>query len=158
MEALLDPGTVDIPDFNENKHMRCRFCPKFYDEGLKIFKITLKYKIIKVYEDIRSDPISMAIIKKIKLKCEPPFEVHLNYEVKDWLTNELNVRMSEANHNYSDSFIKIPVEQNIALSIDITSISEKSLTVKNVDLDIIHKDLIKKLGKNEFQQVDSLEE
>jgi hypothetical protein len=116
------------------------------------------YKIIKVYGDSRSDPISMKMTKMIKFKCDPPFEVILNYEVKDWLTNELNSRDSEVNESYLDSFIKVPINEDIPLSINITSISEKALAIKNIDLDIVNTKLISKASKNPFTQVDQLEE
>jgi len=68
MTNLSSNKTIKIPDFNESEDMRLRICPKFYDEGYKSFKVTLKYKIIKFYDGVRSDPISMTITKVIKLK------------------------------------------------------------------------------------------
>lgn len=78
--------------------------------------------------------------------------------MKDWLTNGLNVRESEANQNYLDSFIKVPVGEEVPLSIDVTSISEKSISIKNVELDILSTDVISKVSKNKFEPVETLDE
>ncbi|CAI2373283.1 unnamed protein product [Moneuplotes crassus] len=158
MRVLKEDSTIRIPDFSEKQQMRCRICPKFYEEGPKGFRLTLKYKIVKVYEDVRSDPIPMSITRIIKLSCEPPFKVELNYEVKDWLTNGLNVRESEANQSHLDSFIKVPVGEEVPLSIDVTSISAKPISIKNVELDILSTGMISKVSKNKFEPVETLDE
>jgi hypothetical protein len=158
METLSDDKIINLPDFDDKNDIRLRICPKFYNEGPKNFKVTMKYKIIKVYEESKSDPIPMTMTRLIKLRCDPPFKVTFDYEVKDWLTNELNVKDSEVNQNENESFVKVPVGERVPLSINITSISEKPMTVKNVDLDILSSTLIEKVSRNDFQQIDKLEE
>lgn len=158
MEFLEVNSSVEIPNFDESHNIRLRICPKFYNEGYKNFKVTLKYKIIKVYEESRSDPIPMTMTRVIKMKWEPPFQVSFDYEVKDWLTNELNLKDSEVNNNNTDSFIKVPVDEDVPLSVHINCVSEKAISIKNVDLDIVTKDVISKVSKNSFHEITGFEE
>lgn len=88
----------------------------------------------------------------------PPFSITFDYEVKDWLTNELNIRDSEVNFNENDVFVKIPVGNKTPMSVNITSISEKPMSIKNVDMDIVATDLICKISKGQFDQVDNVEQ
>ena len=131
---------------------------RLYNEGSKRFKASLKYKIIKVYDESKSDPIPMSISKLILLKCNPPFNIEFNYEIKDWLTNELNINEYEVNGSTSDFFVKLPIEEKIPLSISIASISEKPMTIQNVDIEIYNKNLFRKISRNEFSPVNMFEE
>lgn len=158
MQALPADRLIGIPDFNEHKDVHLRVSPRFYLEGGSSFKLSLKYKIVKVYEESKSEPIPMSISKLLKMKCLPPFKIEFDYEIKDWLTNELNIKDYEANESVYESFIKLPVNELVPLAVTVTSVSEdKPMTVESVDLAILKQDLIKKVSRTEFISVDAFE-
>lgn len=158
MESFDSGNQLKLPNFDESKDVNFRLCPQFHNEGFKTFKLTLKYKIIKVYEESRSDPITMSMTRLVKLQCLPPFEVALNYEVKDWLTNELNLNDQEISQTHPDVFVKVPAHEQVPLSISVTSLSESVASVNNVDLHVLNTHLEKNQNQNEFRPVQRLEE
>lgn len=100
----------------------------------------------------------MTMSRILNLQCKPPFLVSYNYEVKDWLTNDLNLRDSEANQYSNDSFVKVPVNEKIPMSINLTSLSEKPMTIKSIDIDVLNTELVEKVSRSDFAQIDNFEE
>ena len=158
MEILPADKIIHIPDFDEHKDINIRICLRLYYEGSKKFKVALKYKIIKVYDESKSDPIPMSISKLVLMKCHPPFKIEFDYEIKDWLTNELNINDYEANGRNYESFIKLPIAEKVPLSISIASISERPMTIQNVDIEILNRELLRKVSRNQFSPVHMFEE
>lgn len=162
MEVLQNSQAIKIPNFDESKDIRIRICPKFLEEGPKQFRVMIKYKIVgdiqPRLQDTKSDPIAMTMTELIKLRCIAPFKVNFDYEVKDWLTNELNLRDSEASQAENETFAKVPVGDKIPMSVNITSMSQNSVNIKSVMLDIHSTDFIQKLSDGDFQQIDNIEE
>ena len=68
MDKINLKNVLKLPNFSESKDIRFRICPRFYNEGPKQFRIMLKYKIIKIYEESKSDPISMTLTKNMKFR------------------------------------------------------------------------------------------
>ena len=156
MDKFPATNLINLVDFDESQDIKCRICFKFFTEGPKYFRIKIKYKIIKIYEDSKSDPIPMTMKHEIKLNCRPPFNVSFDYQVKDWLTNGLNQRDQESDST-SHSFVKIPVGEKVPLFVNVMSISEQPMTIKDISLEIADTRMMEKLSQNVFTQTDELE-
>lgn len=106
----------------------------------------------------------MSMEENLDLKCTPPFVVNFDYQVKDWLTNGLNVRETEAAENHVN-YVKIPVREDVPLSVHVASISEKPMTIKNITLDVSKSVLlnggvhnIEIVSQEPFLQIEDIEQ
>lgn len=68
MEKINLANVIKLPNFSGSNDIRFRISPRFYNEGPKQFRVMLKYKIIKIYEESKSDPISMTLTKNVKFR------------------------------------------------------------------------------------------
>ena len=157
MDVFPTSNELNLIDFNDQQDVKFRLWIKFFNEGPKFFKIKIKYKIIKIYEDSKSEPISMRMRQELNLNCNPPFVINFDYQVKDWLTNGLNENQDDLGKD-EYNFIKVPVNEHVPLSINVNSISERPMTIKNISLDVLDTRLISKIWQSPFSQIDQLEQ